>query len=160
MNHKIGSTDSHSYSPPLSCLWRPRRVVSKAVLARQLLHNRGERRREVAHVFSPVVPPARLLRQLPKVSRGPFILLVYFFGRPQLVFGGFVLDGVKEGVVFFGVMQAALGRRDETAEVDAVRQQYDRLTSWQSPEILAGGEVNGVVEACAALRRNLNRLTS
>src|SRR5712671_24298 len=114
MNHDIGSTDSHSYPPPLPGLWQPRRVVSQAVLARQLLHNRAERRRQVAHLFSPVMPSAGLLRQLPKVSRGTLIFLLYFFDWPWLAFGGFVLDSVEEGVVFLGVMQAALGGRHET----------------------------------------------
>jgi hypothetical protein len=39
MNHKIELADSHFYPSPLPWLWRPRRVVSQAVLARQLLHN-------------------------------------------------------------------------------------------------------------------------
>src|SRR6266850_1111988 len=100
MNHDIGSTESHSYPPPLPGLWQPRRVVSQAVLARQLLHNGGERRRQVAHLFSPVMPSAGLLRQLPKVSRGPLMLLLRFFDRPRLALEGFVLDGVEQGVVF------------------------------------------------------------
>src|SRR5437773_4247510 len=155
MNHEIGSADSHSYPPPLTWLWRPRRVISQAVLARQLLNNRGECRREIAHVFSPLIPPARLVRQLPKVSRATLILLLYFLGRPQRVFKGFVLDGVEQRVVFLGVMQGAHCGGDETPEVDTVGQQYDRLASWHAPEIPAGGEVHSVVEACSAMRRNL-----
>src|SRR5712691_8081538 len=99
MDHEIGSADSHSYLSPFSWLWRPRRVVTQAVLARQLLNDGAERGREIAHVFSPLIPPARLLRQLPKVSRSTLILLSYFFGRPRLAFRGFVLDGVKQGVI-------------------------------------------------------------
>src|SRR5229473_924124 len=104
MNHEIGSVDANSYPPPLPGLWRPHWVVSQTVLARQLFHNRGERRREIAHGFSPLISPARLLRQPPKVSRGTLVCLLCLFAWSRLGFGGFVLDGVKEGVVFLGVM--------------------------------------------------------